>query len=82
MIWVFLGNHGFSTGKNCLQNRQIRTDYTPSTKMGEPWLLLMTEANLGREEVEGKTKKKERENQRFGMREERAIGGVNGLATD
>ena len=50
--------------------------------MGEPRLLLMTEANLGREEVEGKTEKKERENQRFGMREERAIGGVNGLATD
>jgi len=36
--------------KNCLQNRQTQTDYTPSTKMGEPRLLLMVEASLGREE--------------------------------
>ena len=50
--------------------------------MGEPRLLLMAEANWGREEEEGKTKKKERKNQRSGMREERAIGGVNGLATN
>ena len=68
--------------KNCFQNRQTRTDYTPGMKMGEPQLLLKVEADLGREEEEGKTKKKERKNQKFGMREERAIRVVNGLATD
>lgn len=34
--------------------------------MGEPRLLLMAEAGLGRGEEEGKTKKKERKNQRSG----------------
>ena len=51
-------------------------------KMGEPWLLLKVEAGLGREEEEGKIKKKERKNQKSGMREERAIRVVNGLAMD
>ena len=137
IIWVFLGNHGFSISissslflfdfffshskhqnwpnktktdcsqfgsaflpyksmlvssmakpislvwcKNCFQNRQTRIDYTPGMKMGEPRLLLKVEAGLGREEEEGKTKKKERKNQKSGMREERAIRVVNGLATD
>ena len=40
-------------------------------KMREPQLLLKVEAGLGREEEEGKTKKKERKNQRSGMREQR-----------